>query len=203
MINTWWFNDEIRAMVLDPMLGRMAATLMKVPRARLWADQALIKPGGSSKAGNVGWHQDGSYWHISSNRNNMITAWIALQDTNLDNGGMRTFVGSHKWGLIEDSDKFYDPNLDGQRAFFEDKGLEPWVDEPCVLKAGHASFHHSFCFHGSEINKTDHPRISVVGHYMPDGTTFSASGKPHAFLHLLGPDPQPGMPLIEPCFPLV
>lgn len=205
IIDGWWVNNEVRDTVLDPQLGRIAAVLMKVDAVRLFADQVLIKPGSDSgtppKVSHVGWHQDAAYWHISSNWTNMVTAWIALQDTDLHNGGMRTLVRSHKWGVIEDSDKFYDPELDGQREYFESKGLGPWIDEPCILKAGQASFHHSLCFHASEGNRSSEPRMSIVGHYMPDGTTFRASGRFQTFLHLLGPNPKPGTALRGPCFP--
>lgn len=206
VINAWWVNDEIMAMVTDPGLGRVAASLMKVERVRLWGDQALIKPGGGkdaqSKAANIGWHQDKAYWHTTST-DNMVTAWIALQDTGLSNGGMRTLAGSHRWGFIANSDKFYDPNLDNLREQFESKVPGPWLDEPCVLKAGQASFHHSLCFHGSEANRTDQPRMSVVAHFMPDGTRFRPSGRPQKFLKLLGPRPQPGQIFTDPAFPLV
>jgi len=207
VINSWWVSDEVRATVLDPVIGKIAADLMKVPRVRLWSDQTLLKPGagadGATKAANVGWHQDGSYWHISSNQTNMITAWIALQDTDLTNGGMRTLVGSHKWGLVEESNKFFDPNLDQQWEFFSTRAKGEWIDHPCVLKAGHASFHHSLCFHGSETNRTDQPRMSVVGHYMPDGTVFRPTGRFQVFLRLLGPNPQAGQPLAGPAWPMV
>jgi ectoine hydroxylase-related dioxygenase (phytanoyl-CoA dioxygenase family) len=116
---------------------------------------------------------------------------------------MRTLVGSHRWGLAKESDKFYDPNLTSQREFFEKQGLGPWIDEPCILPAGHASFHHSLCFHGSEQNKTDRPRMSIIGHYMPDGAAFTPSGKFQIFLRLLGPRPQPGTKLSEPYWPMV
>jgi len=206
-VNAWWVNDDIRDMVCDPGLSRLAATFMKTGRVRLWADQVIIKPGqgagGAGKSGNVGWHQDAAYWHNNSHNQNMVTAWIALQDTDLRIGGMRTLEHSHRWGLIPDSDKFYDFNLDNQRAYFEGKGLGPWVDTPCILPAGHASFHHSLCFHGSEENRTEQPRLSVIGHYMPDGAAFSPSGKWQTFTRLLGPQPQPGQPLVEPFFPLV
>jgi ectoine hydroxylase-related dioxygenase (phytanoyl-CoA dioxygenase family) len=209
VINAWWVNDEIRDMILDPGLGKIAADLMKVPRARFWSDQAIIKPGdapgsnpGSEKAANIGWHQDKSYWHITST-DNMVTAWIALQDTDLSNGGMRTLVGSHRWGLIADSDKFYDPNLDGQREAFMSKIKGEWIDEPCILKAGQASFHHALTFHGSGPNLSKEPRLSVVGHYMPDGTTFVPTHRFQMVLRLLGPRPEPGMKIENKAFPLV
>ncbi len=207
VINAWWINDDIRQTVCDSGLGRIAAQLMKVDRVRLWSDQVILKPGtgkvGATKVGNIGWHQDAAYWHINSAKENMVTAWIALQDTDLINGGMRTLDGSHRWGYIPESDKFFDPNLDNQRAYFEKQGFGPWLDEPCLLPAGHASFHHSLCFHGSEQNKTNAPRLSVVGHYMPDGAAFDASGRYMKFLHLLGPRPQPGAKFAEPNWPVV
>ena len=207
VINGWWVNNEIRATVLNPELGRIAADLMRVPSVRLWADQVLEKPGtagaSATNVANIGWHQDANYWHINSQRENMVTAWIALQDTDLGNGGMRTLEGSHKWGLIEDSDKFYDPDLDSQRSYFEGRVEGKWTDEPCLLKAGQASFHQSLCFHGSEVNKSDSPRMSIVGHYMPDGAVFRPSGKYQVFLPLLGPWPQAGQPFAGNAFPLV
>jgi ectoine hydroxylase-related dioxygenase (phytanoyl-CoA dioxygenase family) len=206
VVNAWWVNDEVRDLVLDPGMGRICARLMGVEGARLWSDQVLSKPGGGKQnvtvEGNVGWHQDHSYWRISSTTN-MITAWVALQDTDLSNGGMRTIVGSNKWGEVEGSDGFYDKDLDSLRARFESKAKTAWLDEPCILKAGQASFHHALTFHASETNRTDAPRMSVVGHYMPDGTTFKPCGKQQTHLRLLGPRPKAGQRFDGPVFPLV
>jgi ectoine hydroxylase-related dioxygenase (phytanoyl-CoA dioxygenase family) len=206
-VNAWWVNDAVHRMVADPGLGKIAADLMGMPGARLWGDQALIKPGtggeADSGAGNIGWHQDAAYWHISSNHDNVVTAWIALQDTDLSIGGMRTLAGSHRWGLVEDSAAFFAKDLDSQRETFRGAVKGEWLDEPCILRAGEASFHHSLCFHGSGPNTTSDPRMCVIGHYMPADTTFRATGKFMRFLHLLGPRPEPGMPLREPAFPLV
>jgi ectoine hydroxylase-related dioxygenase (phytanoyl-CoA dioxygenase family) len=179
---------------------------MKVDGVRLWSDQVIIKPGTvdgqATLAGNVGWHQDYAYWRIPSTTN-MITAWIALQDTDLGNGGMRTLVGSHRWGQFKDSDTFFDQDLDALREKFSAKIDAEWIDEPCILKAGQASFHHALCFHGSGENQTGKPRLSVVGHYMPDGTTFQPTEKVTTQLRMLGPRPRPGQPIAGDCFPMV
>jgi ectoine hydroxylase-related dioxygenase (phytanoyl-CoA dioxygenase family) len=205
VINAWWVNDESRDLVMNPMVGRIAASLMRVDGVRLWSDQALIKPGSGPEAdttaGNIGWHQDKSYWHISST-DNMVTAWIALQDTDLSNGGMRTLVGSHQWDLVPGSDKFYEKDLGKLREEFSGR-VKSWTDEPCILRAGQASFHHSLCFHASETNKTHAPRLSVVGHYIPDGTLFQSSGRYTINLRALGPRPRSGQPFADPAFPLV
>ena len=106
--NAFWLSDVIRKVTTSPLLGAIGARFMGVDTVRLWHDQAVYKPGigpddKDETAGNIGWHQDYGHWK-SSSTSNMCTAWIALQDTDLQNGGMRTIVGSHKWGLLEDSD---------------------------------------------------------------------------------------------------
>jgi ectoine hydroxylase-related dioxygenase (phytanoyl-CoA dioxygenase family) len=204
VVNAWWVNDAIEDMVLDAGLGKICTRLMRVDKVRLWSDQVIIKPGtggGETKAGNVGWHQDYAYWRIPST-NNMITAWIALQDTDLTNGGMRTLLGSHEWGLIEDSDTFFETDLNALRERFSKETGKEWIDEPCLLKAGQVSFHHALCFHGSGENRTTADRYSVVGHYMPDGTKFQPFTKVTTQLRMLGPRPQPGQPLAGEMFPL-
>ena len=206
-LNGFWLNDEIRRAVTSPRLGLIAARLMKVDSVRLWHDQVLYKPGTGAGAetnlGNVGWHQDYGYWK-SSSTTNLVTAWVALQDTDLNNGGMRTIVGSHQWGVIEDSDAFGIKDLEELARGFESKGSSPWLDEPCILKAGQASFHHSLTFHGSGPNRSKEPRQSVVAHMMPGDTVYRPEGNQwHPNLVFLGPDAYAGQPFTGSYWPLM
>ena len=105
--NGWWLNDNIRSLVLSPELGALVAPLMETDEVRIWHDQVVLKPGvgpeGADYSGaNIGWHQDYAHWQVASSQK-MCTLWLALQDTDLNNGGMRTIVGSHKWGLVPES----------------------------------------------------------------------------------------------------
>lgn len=189
----FWINDEVRKMVTDPSIGELAADLMGTDEVRLWLDQVISKPGlggEASPVGNVGWHQDYGYWQCSSTPN-MITVWIALQDTDLDNGAMLTVLGSHKWGLIPDSDTFFNQDLEALKQKYAGQGRN-WVEEPCILKAGQASFHHSLTFHGSGPNRTASPRMSVVAHLMPRGTAYRPGVQYHANIRLLGSRPYAG-----------
>ena len=82
--------------VTSTLLGKIGCALMKTPACRLWHDQVIEKPGSGSNVetrdfGNVGWHQDYAYWQVSDTTN-MVTAWVALQDTTLTNGAMMTLV---------------------------------------------------------------------------------------------------------------
>jgi ectoine hydroxylase-related dioxygenase (phytanoyl-CoA dioxygenase family) len=178
---------------------------MQVEHVRLWHDQAIWKPGVGadappSQAGNIGWHQDFGYWRVASTTN-MCTAWIALQDTDLRNGGMRTIVGSHRWGLIEDSAAFFNPDLGALSERFGKYG--EWLDEPCVIPAGAASFHHALTFHGSGPNLTDQPRLSLVAHMMPDGTRYRLGQGWHENVVFLGPRAMDQMPFEGPYWPRI
>jgi hypothetical protein len=136
-LNGFWLNDEVRKGVTSPLIGKIAARLMQKDSVYLWHDQVIYKPGTAGQPttdqANVGWHQDYGYWKASSTTN-MITAWVALQDTDLSNGGMRTIVGSHKWGLIEGSDTFGERDLEQLAEKYRARGGGPWRDEPCILR---------------------------------------------------------------------
>jgi ectoine hydroxylase-related dioxygenase (phytanoyl-CoA dioxygenase family) len=207
-LNAFWLSDEIRAAVLSPVIGKIGARLMGVDVVRLWHDQAIYKPGipgePTSTVGNVGWHQDYGYWQCAST-DNMCTAWVALQDTDLSNGGMRTIVGSHKWGLIpiDESDTFKIKDLEALSARFAAAHGKPdeWLEEPCILKAGEASFHHSLCFHGSGPNTSAEPRLSVISHMMPGDTVYRAGRRRHPNDVFLGPNAHEGQPFIGVYWP--
>jgi ectoine hydroxylase-related dioxygenase (phytanoyl-CoA dioxygenase family) len=204
--NAFWLNDEIRRVVTSPVLGEIGARLMGVDSVRLWHDQAIWKPGTgsgpSTNLGNIGWHQDYGYWQASSTTN-MCTAWVALQDTDLANGGMRTIVGSHQWGLIPASDGFGGKDLEQQADRYAAAAGGQWLDEPCVLQAGQVSFHHCLTFHGSGPNRTEQPRLCVIAHMMPGDTVYRAGRQWHPNLTLLGPNAYDGQPFAGDFWPVM
>jgi hypothetical protein len=204
--NAWWVNTRLREAALDPRLGRIGAQFMNTNEARLWHDQAIYKPGvgpggRDEQAGNVGWHQDYAHWQCA-NTDNFVTAWVALQDTNLENGGMRTIVGSHRWGLSGDAYTFGEQNLDELETRFRREDRR-WIDEPCILKAGQVSFHNALTFHGSGPNLTHEPRLCFIVHMMPADCAVNDTGRYHPNLDLLGPDKSPGDLFAGPCFPKI
>jgi hypothetical protein len=203
MDNAWWVNDDIQDAVTNPLLGQMAAGLMETEAVRLWYDQVIHKPGigggQNVSTGNVGWHQDYAYWQCT-NSTNLVTAWIALQDTDLSNGCMMVVPGSHRWGLVPTSDSFFNQDLDALKQQFAQEGRE-WREVPMTLKAGQASFHHAFAFHASGPNLSDAPRLSVVSHLMPSDMTYQNKGQNVDNIRLLGPRPQEGQAFDNAYFP--
>ena len=202
-VDAIYLNTEMRQAILSPLIGKIASRLMKSDSARLWHDQALWKPGASGQektiAGNVGWHQDYGFWQ-SCSTDNMCSAWVALQDTDLTNGAMRMVVGSHKWGLIEGSNNDKKEMEKWAEHYAKLAGVE-WSDEPVLLKAGQVSFHHALTFHGSGPNDSEAPRLCVISHMMPGDTVYRAGRPQHPNLALLGPNAYDGQPFNSDFFP--
>ena len=200
----WWVIDKLREMVRHPGIGYMACQFMKSDGTTMLQDQALYKPGLGLQApvtvdGNVGWHQDAAHLALFHTQT-FCSAWIALQDTNADNGGMRFIVGSHKWGFDETATNFSNPDLDGIKARYTSAGHE-WVEYQSVLNAGQVSFHTGLTLHGSGPNLTDRPRISFVMNMMPKGTTYDGQGRQNNIGAMLGPNARTGDIVEDPLFP--
>ena len=198
-------NRTIRSMAANEIVVGMAATLLGCEAVRLWQDQAIWKPGTGGvpvEDGNIGFHQDYSYWQDSSTTN-MVSANIALQDVTVRNGALRMIPGSHKLGLISDLGGFFHTDLMGTRQRLQaDLGVRE--DVPIELKAGQVSFHHSLTIHGSGPNTSASPRVVLAPAYIADGTFFRVEGQPPCpHSQLLGEGRQHGTPFAGEFFPLL
>tara|TARA_Y100000590_G_scaffold336422_1_gene383098 strand:+ start:1193 stop:2020 length:828 start_codon:yes stop_codon:yes gene_type:complete len=111
-----------------------------------------------NEKGYVSFHQDAKY--IGLEPYNWVTAWIAVTDTNEENGCMRMWLGSHKENLKDHNQKFDEGNLLTRGQTVENVPLEE--TKPVVLKAGQMSLHHPKIVHGSGINKSNDRRIGFV-----------------------------------------
>ncbi|WP_308638240.1 phytanoyl-CoA dioxygenase family protein [Paenibacillus silvisoli] len=163
----------IRALAHDPQIGAIAAMLAGTNTIRFWEDQLLLKPAQSSgNAANVGWHQDYHYWGCFQNPETMITAWVAYDDVDEENGCMQMVPGSHNWGILNGND-FYEQNMQKQ---LQDMAPEGQIARtvPIIMKAGQISFHHSLTIHGSGPNVSDRVRRSSALHYLTGETRYRA-----------------------------
>ena len=204
--NGWWINKVMRLTVKSPVIGYIGAQLMKTKEVRIWHDQMLWKPGlgvtgESDLSNNIGWHQDYAHWQCA-NTTNFCTAWVALQDTDEFNGCMQLVTGSHHWGLRHDANTFGEKDLEVLKAKYCPENNE-WNADPCVLKAGQASFHHALTYHGSGPNLSAQPRLSIAVHMMPQDCGFTQRGQYHPNADLLGPHVKEGDLFEGPYFPCI
>ena len=111
-----------------------------------------------NEKGFVSYHQDAKY--IGLEPHNWVTAWVAITDSNENNGCMRMWSGSHKDNLKEHDQKFNEGNLLTRGQTVKNVPIEKTT--PLILKAGQMSLHHPAVVHGSEQNNSNDRRIGFV-----------------------------------------
>jgi hypothetical protein len=149
------------------------------PDIALFASHYLSKPPGDGMP--VLWHQDGSYWPLEPME--VVTLWLAVDDSLPENGCMRVIPGSHTMELQKLNRRTEVPNVLSSEI---DPAL---VDESqavdLVLKAGDVSVHHPNIIHGSNANTSSRRRCGLTIRYIPTSTRIvtKAGGRwPSAFL---------------------
>ncbi len=103
--NGWRANHTIASVVLDATLGEALCDIAGWEGCRIMQDNLLWKPPGAK---SLGYHQDSAYtaWLTPAD---MITCWIALDDTTAEGGTMELATGSHRWQLRAPDGEFHAP----------------------------------------------------------------------------------------------
>lgn len=124
-------------------------------------DQIFMKPPrfGSAKP----YHQDNAYF-LCSPPDDVITAWIALDDVDGENGCLRYIDGSHKLGLVPHEPIPGEPHNKAPRADMVDLSRESLG---CVRKGG-VLIHHGWTLHTSHRNESDRWRRAYATHWVTD-----------------------------------
>lgn len=168
--NGWKADRTIASIVLRADVGEAAAKLRGWPGARIGQDNVIWKPPGTKP---LGFHQDDSYndWIIPGE---MLTCWIALDDTRADQGTIEHVRGSHKWPVAPPIGQFHAPDdpLADLKPAAAAAGITDYEIVPVVVKAGTAVFHHGRTWHGSRDNRGDKPRRAVIAHCISSAATF-------------------------------
>jgi ectoine hydroxylase-related dioxygenase (phytanoyl-CoA dioxygenase family) len=167
--NGWKADRVLAAQVLSERTGRFAAELMDWDGVRLLQDNVIWKPPGTK---SLGMHQDGSYLDYLVPPQ-MVTCWIALDDTSAEAGTITYAAGSHRWPRApENRGEFHAPAdwlAPVERAV---PAREEIRLVPIEVRAGGASFHHHLTFHGSGPNTADVHRRAVISHLIPAEAEF-------------------------------
>ena len=168
LLNLWQTDEDVKEIMFDERLGKMAAELAGVDGIRIWHDQALIK---RPWANPTAWHLDTPFWSFSDR--NAISIWVALDNATLENGCLFFIPGSHKQTNF---DKItIGRNMDG--IFEVYPRLKNTMPVAAPMKAGSCSFHNGLTIHGANANMTNGFRRAMTCAYMPDGNVFN--GEPN------------------------
>lgn len=118
-------------------------------------DHAILKP---ALHGTITpWHQDEAYWDPEYDHNS-VSIWLALQETNAENGCMHFIPGSHSQGVFPHSQ--YGGNADVHALEAQDVDItNAWA---CPVPAGSGTAHHQRLLHFTGPNLSDMPRLAYV-----------------------------------------
>ena len=122
-------------------------------------------------------HQDNFYLRVKPGT--CMAAWLAVDDVDAGNGGMKVVPGSHH------EDIACPQKADPAVSFTSDSVPVPAGLEAvqCDMKAGDVLFFNGSLIHGSTPNTSrDRFRCSLIAHYVPrDSREVSSSYKPYTF----------------------
>lgn len=169
IVNIWEASEPFKALISHPQITEGLAQLTNATELRIWHDQIQYKP---AQIGGVNmWHQDAPYWPIIAPMTE-VTAWVALDDVDEENGCMSMVPGSHLWG---DNIDFLHTLKNYEDMPSEFNGHKIQVVR-CPVKKGEVHYHHALTWHGSHANTSGRPRRAIALHYMPQDTRYVASG---------------------------
>ena len=193
IVNIWEASAPFAELIRNPKITEEMAQLTGASELRVWHDQIQYKP--ASIGGVNMWHQDAPLWPIIAPMTE-VSAWVALDDVDEENGCMSMVPGSHKWG---DQIQFLH-TLKGFDDLPETYQGEPVRVRLCPVRKGEVHYHHALTWHGSHANKSGNPRRAIAVHYMLQNTRFVKSGE-----HVMKPfvEVEDGEVLRGEHFPLV
>lgn len=174
IVNIWEADDLFRRHLFNPTACGAVAQVIGTDALRVWHDQVQYKP--PRVGGPTDWHQDHPYWPIIQPAD-LVSAWVALEDADEENGCMWMVPGSHLWGPHKGGTIGTDPDDFSPQP---DLGLLPEGADPTPVpmpvKKGHAGLHHCLTWHGSPPNQSDRGRPAIAVHYMPGHTRYEPTG---------------------------
>ena len=146
----------VQNLIDGPVFGAQSMFYFKPPTAR---GQAL--------------HQDNFF--LQTSPETCLAAWIAIDDSDSENGGLIVIPGSHKNKVLchEEADPAVSFSTNTVKLPRDEDGNEVEVRKvQTVLKAGDVLFFHGSLVHGSMPNRTqDKFRRSLIYHYIPQSST--------------------------------
>ena len=107
----------------------------------------------------VAWHQDATYWPLSPT--NAVTVWLAIDDSDCENGCLRVIRGSHLHGRLQHAGATSESVLD--RTVQDPTTLGQTVN--VELQAGQISIHSDQLVHGSLKNESERRRCGLTLRY--------------------------------------
>lgn len=152
-------NAYLRELFLSKPFVDVAEQILG-PDLALFTSHIISKRPGDGLA--VNWHQDAAFSPIEPME--IFTLWLAVDDSNRENGCMQVIPGSHRSRTI------IQHRVDlqsGTTLPLVLDGLDRTSAVDVELKAGEFSVHDAFILHGSNANRSSRRRCGITIKYIP------------------------------------
>ncbi len=152
------YNELFMDVARTPKLIAILREMLGAP-LRIYGSHLFAKP---ARVGTVvPPHQDMPYWPFDPPE--MISAWIALDDSTIENGCVRFIAGSHKFGVLA-----HEPSgvVGNSLALLPDPRVQALPERPVEVRRGSVVLHHCLTAHRSEPNRSAHSRRGLIYIYM-------------------------------------
>lgn len=175
--------------MLDGRIGDILTQLLDEEPVAVQSMFYFKPPGARGQA----LHQDNFYLRVSPKT--CMAAWIAIDDADLQNGGMNLVPGTQNLPVLCPA------KADATRFFTTEQVHVPEGKEavPAIMKAGDVLFFNGSVIHGSEPNSSrTRFRRALICHYVPISTAglsrwyehpIRFDGRPMAFAEAIGGGP--------------
>jgi len=151
----------------------------------------------------VAWHQDVTYWGLQPPEAH--TAWVAVDDSDPENGCMRVIPGSHKNGIATHGESAQEGNLLSINQEIPDELVDTSQAFDLELKAGQLSIHDGQLFHASNSNTSDRRRCGLTLRYIAphvEQVELNSLGSKYPTILIRGEDRYGHFPVQPQPFPL-
>ncbi|MCX7275332.1 MAG: phytanoyl-CoA dioxygenase family protein [Burkholderiales bacterium] len=156
-----WLEYGVMPEILDAVAQLIGDDII------IWGSALFCKAGKGGRA--TPWHQDGHYWPIRPLET--VTAWIAIDNVNVENSCLRVIPGSHRDRVS------YQHDVDNSDAIIlnqvlKSEHLQSAPPRDIELEPGRFSIHDVYLIHGANPNNSGKRRAGMVFRYMPASSVF-------------------------------
>jgi phytanoyl-CoA hydroxylase len=151
------YNPFFMGITRHPKVVSVVERILGTP-LRLYNTQLFAKP---AEVGTVvPLHQDAPYWPFEPHE--LLSCWIALDDSTIENGCVRFKKGSHKQGVL----RHVASKVKGNSLQLEDERINGFPEEAVQVPRGSCVLHHCLTAHSSEPNRSGRARRGFILIYM-------------------------------------
>jgi ectoine hydroxylase-related dioxygenase (phytanoyl-CoA dioxygenase family) len=151
------YNPFFMGVARHPKMVPVVERILGRP-LRLYSSHLFAKP---AEVGTiVPLHQNMPYWPFEPNE--LLSCWIALDDSTIENGCVRFKPGSHKLGVL----RHVASNVTGNSLKLDDERITGLPEQVVQVPRGSCVLHHCLTAHWSEPNRSGRSRRGFILVYM-------------------------------------